>query len=269
MDVNTLSEMILNGTDPEFKHSISVPRYIAADPIDLSDELTHYGILGMKWGVRRTPEQLGHRKVRRRDRRYEGESDQDYQNRMRRESEERRAKTEAKSRAASERRTLRSQERLKKMDIKAQEKQRKEQRKQQEEQSKKKDVKTRSENKKGKRATPEKSMTDQEIRDAIARMKLENEYQQLIAKPDGLAKATLNKTKKLGGGVLESVGKAIAVKYLTKFATEKLDDFFNKKASTKTDKSNKDLGILYLPGTLKDGTKVGYKSMDGNSKKKK
>ena len=34
----------------------------------MTQALKHYGILGMKWGVRRTPEQLGHRTARKEER---------------------------------------------------------------------------------------------------------------------------------------------------------------------------------------------------------
>lgn len=107
-------------------------------------------------------------------------------------------------------------------------------------------------------------MTDQEIRDAIARLKLEKEYIDLSKKPKGVLNKTVDGTSKL----LLQVGRNIAVGQLTKYGNQKVDQFMNKKSQKKIDKTNKELGILYLPGTTKDGEKVGYES-DKKTKKKK
>lgn len=92
------------------------------------DDLTHWGIKGMKWGVRRTPEQLGHKKTRTRrfrDRQYEDETPQQHAARLQRESNERVAKTQAKEHAASEKRQLKADADKQKRQLKSLEKQQK------------------------------------------------------------------------------------------------------------------------------------------------
>lgn len=272
MDLETLSNMYLDGSINNLIHNDDSPRELYLDDDDQENTLEHYGVLGMKWGVRRTPEQLGHR-VKKKDRRYEGETEQQYQQRMARESAERIAKTEARAKAKSEKRAirereaaqkreLRSQERIAKRKLKSEENLRREQAKQNPQQDLNK--KTKSNLNKGNKRTPTKDMTDQEIRDAIARLKLEKEYIDLSKKPKGVLNKTVDGTSKL----LLQVGRNIAVGQLTKYGNQKVDQFMNKKSQKKIDKTNKELGILYLPGTTKDGEKVGYEP-DKKSKKKK
>lgn len=244
MDLTTISERIL---DSNFSMEIihSEEDVVNSPPSDVDAELTHYGILGMKWGVRRTQEQLGHRKKR--DRRYEDETDQQYQARMERESRERTAKTTAKSQerqqkarikaeADIQKRQLKSQERQQKLQIKAQERQRRDQREEQARQrkdqaSKKSKTKTITD--------PIKTMTDQELNDAINRLRREAEYKQLTRKPDGILKKTVKGAGKVGGGVLLAVGKNIVTRQLSDIGNQKADAYL-KKHGLKKDGSNAD-----------------------------
>lgn len=268
MTLEELSKKILDGEfDEEIDHSDEDPAETEpvdeeTQPTDESDSLTHYdvqftdesdslehyGIPGMKWGVRKD------RKVRRRDRRYEGESDQEYQNRMQRESAERIAKTQAKQKTQSEKRAareraqtqkrmLKSQERQQKMQIKAQEekdeqlrKEQKEQRERQKEEAKK------AANKKSKTKTnvgdPVKMMSDQELNDAINRLRREQEYKNLTKKPDGLLMKSVKGVGKVGGGILVSVGKNIVTRQLSDIGNQKADAYLKKHGLKKETSNN-------------------------------
>lgn len=229
MDLETLSNRILDGEfDSGFVHDDN--RFSNED-----DSLTHYGVKGMKWGVRKDRKTGGTKKKTKltsvllgKNRRYKDETAAQYQARMRRESNERIAKINAKQQAASERRTLKSQEKIAKMQIKAAEKERVE-----EEARRNPTTKVDSKSNKKQAEKSVKSMTDQEIRDAIARFRLEQDYKNEQRKANDMTSTVLKKTLKgaavVGGGVLLAVGKQVATKQLADVGNQNLDAYLVKK----------------------------------------
>lgn len=223
MDLETLSNRILDDDFGEVSTS--------DNSFDGENFLEHYGVLGMKWGVRKDRKSSSKKKptksskstsiLRGKNRRYPGESAAQYSARMKRESEERIAKINAKQQAASEKRTLKSQEKIAKMQLEAAKKDRLEELSRQNprtEVSTKKSVK---------------NMSDQEIRDAIARFRLEQDYKNEQKKAESatspVMKKTLKKAAIVGGGVLLAVGKQVVTKQLADIGNQNLDAYLVKK----------------------------------------
>lgn len=219
-------------------------------PSDDDSELTHWGIKGMKWGVRRTPEQLGHKR-KKKDRKYDDETNEEYQRRMERESRERQAKTEADARAKQQKREIKSQKDYQKRILKSQEKQQRlqiaEQRRRDELQAKERKQQLKDQSKKKSKIDnlskhPEKTMTDQELSDAINRLRKEKEYKDMVNQRGGILKKTAKGAAVLAGGILLQVGKSVAVKQLTKYANLKVDDTLKKHGKWRPDNESKDGG---------------------------
>lgn len=125
MTLEELSERILNDNfGTEVVHSDEdPPKETFLD--NTTEFLEHYGVKGMKWGVRKKRKPTGKKKSgsvlktlenlsRGKNRRYPGETNAEYQKRMERESQERIAKIAAKEAANQQKRTLKSQEKQKK-----------------------------------------------------------------------------------------------------------------------------------------------------------
>lgn len=250
MDVQALSERIL---ESNFGQEILHEETFLENDFDQngSSELMHYGVLGMKWGVRKERKP----KVKKKDVRYENESDQEYQARMERESRERQQqanlkaqaaqnKRELKERSASQKRQLKSQEKnlriQQESQLKREESMRKSQERQREREAKRLDKAQRKEeqlrrereNKKTK-ASGQKvtTLTDQELNDAINRYQKEKQYKELSA---GKVKKTAMVVGAATGAVLLAAGKAVAERQLKDVGNEKAADFLQKKGWLKT-----------------------------------
>lgn len=257
MDLEALSQRILD-TDfgLEVLHSSEdpPPDEFMMDEETHEDYLEHYGVLGMKWGVRKQRVYKG--KTARR----EGESDESYQNRMKQyeqneqmkremklkkqaiASQERQQKRQLREQANNQKRMLKSQQKVAREQIKANERKEEAARKEQlrrEEKAEKERAKqlakqTKSHNKAKDEKKAVSQMSDQELRDAIARMQLERQFKQVSKKPDSPAVA-------LGKQILMGSAKNIATAYITKYATKGIDKLIGNASKAKDEAKKKEI----------------------------
>lgn len=171
---------------------------------DLSDDsFAHYGVLGMKWGVRK-------------DRRRKGETDADYKERMNRNERLAKQRLGIKSREKMQRQETSRQIKVIREEGKAQREREKQLLSSQERQE---ETRAKVEKKKSKVRGTVRTMTDQELSDAIIRLQKEKQYKDL----KGGAGA---KIVKFGESIAGGVAKNIAVKYITDYSVYTINKKF-------------------------------------------
>lgn len=196
MDLETLSNAIIDGKV-----------LVHSDP---DEEFQHYGVLGMKWGVRK-------------DRRRRGESDSDYRDRMARNERLAKQQLAIKGREKTQKNEAKRQIRVIREEAKAQRKREKQllkskDREQERTQSVERE-RIKVDKKKSKTNRGVKVMSDQELMDAIVRLQREQQYK-------NLKKGPARKTVDFGMSITSGIVKKLATDYGTAYAKKKLNARF-------------------------------------------
>lgn len=239
MDKETITRRILDTSDfidkPEdeetadLEHSDNNSEEIIDTPDTTDNSFAHYGILGMKWGVRRTPAQLGHKTKEVRPKGYRrGETSKEYAERMRREERERDAKRatasekrQIKAQAKEQERELRSREKREARVLRSQEKARRLEFGLQKQKQAKENVKSNAAKSPTRAKIDTKLMTDEQLQAAIRRLQMERQYKELARKPD-------SPVIKLGKSIASSAATQVASKYVAAYATKGIEELIKK-----------------------------------------